>query len=72
MFHNAENIANDMDQIVTEFTLCNNLMTEIDPTKLPLDLQIKFAASSVKFAKAVKQYTDELKQIIVMYLQDIT
>lgn len=56
----------EMVRITSDFETCSKIMSGIDITKLPAELQLRFAASSVEFAKAMKKYNDEMKQVIVI------
>ena len=56
----------EFTQITSDFELCSKIMGGINITKLPAELQLRFAASSVEFTKAMKKYNDEMKQVIVI------
>lgn len=62
---NADKIINESEQIAKDFEECNKIMTTIDISKLPFELQMEFAYESTKLMSAMKTYNDHVKQIII-------
>lgn len=63
---NAEDIMKEVDQILTEFGECTELIRDINILSLPLPLQVKLLNEYTRLTAAIKSYNTTIKEVVVI------
>lgn len=64
--NSPEDMMRDIQQTLHDFEECNKIMSSIDITSLPFELQLQLFSEYTKFTSAVKSYNNTIKRIIIM------
>lgn len=63
---NTEDIMKEVDQILTEFGECTELICDINVLSLPLPLQVKLLNEYTRLTAAIKSYNTTIKEVVVI------
>lgn len=63
---NPEDIMKEVDQILTEFGECTELIRDINILSLPLPLQVKLLNEYTRLTAAIKSYNTTIKEVVVI------
>lgn len=63
---NPEDIMKEVDQILTEFGECTELIRDINILSLPFPLQVKLLNEYTRLTAAIKSYNTTIKEVVVI------
>ena len=63
---NPEDIMKEVDQILTEFGECTELIRDINILSLPFPLQVKLLNEYARLTAAIKSYNTTIKEVVVI------
>ena len=63
---NTEDIMKEVDQILTEFGECTELIRDINILSLPFPLQVKLINEYTRLIAAIKSYNTTIKEVVVI------
>lgn len=63
---NTEDIMKEIDQILTEFGECTELIRDINILSLPFPLQVKLINEFARLTAAIKSYNTTIKEVVVI------
>ena len=63
---NPEDIMKEIDQILTEFGECTELIRDINILSLPFPLQVKLINEFARLTAAIKSYNTTIKEVVVI------
>lgn len=63
---NTEDLMKEVDQILTEFGECTELIRDINILSLPLPLQVKLLNEYARLTAAIKSYNTTIKEVVVI------
>ena len=63
---NTEDIMKEVDQILTEFGECTELIRDINVLSLPFPLQVKLINEYARLTAAIKSYNTTIKEVVVI------
>lgn len=63
---NSEDIMKEVDQILTEFGECTELIRDINILSLPFPLQVKLLNEYTRLTAAIKSYNTTIKEVVVI------
>lgn len=63
---NPEDIMKEVDQILTEFGECTELIRDINILSLPFPLQVKLFNEYARLTAAIKSYNTTIKEVVVI------
>ena len=64
--NNPEDIMKEIDQILTEFGECTELIRDINILSLPFPLQVKLLNEYTRLTAAIKSYNTTIKEVVVI------
>lgn len=62
----SEDLMKEIDQILTEFGECTELMRDINILSLPFPLQVKLINEYARLTAAIKSYNTTIKEVVVI------
>lgn len=62
----SEDLMKEIDQILTEFGECTELMRDINILSLPFPLQVKSINEYARLTAAIKSYNTTIKEVVVI------
>ena len=62
----SEDLMKEIDQILTEFGECAELMRDINILSLPFPLQVKLINEYARLTAAIKSYNTTIKEVVVI------
>ena len=63
---NPEDIMKEVDQILTEFGECTELIRDINILSLPFPLQVKLLNEYTRLTAAIKSFNTTIKEVVVI------
>ena len=63
---NSEDIMKEVDQILTEFGECTELIRDINVLSLPFPLQVELISEYARLTAAIKSYNTTIKEVVVI------
>lgn len=63
---NPEDIMKEVEQILTEFGECTELIRDINILSLPFPLQVKLLNEYTRLTAAIKSYNTTIKEVVVI------
>ena len=63
---NSEDLMKEIDQILTEFGECTELIRDINILSLPFPLQVKLINEFARLTAAIKSYNTTIKGVVVI------
>ena len=62
----SEDLMKEIDQILTEFGECTELLCDINVLSLPFPLQVKLINEYARLTAAIKSYNTTIKEVVVI------
>ena len=62
----SEDLMKEIDQILTEFGECTELIRDINILSLPFPLQVKLINEYTRLTAAIKSYNTTIKEVVVI------
>ena len=63
---NSEDLMKEVEQILTEFGECTELIRDINILSLPFPLQVKLINEYARLTAAIKSYNTTIKEVVVI------